>query len=91
MDVSGNPAHKLGFRVPPLRNVVETAPYFHDHSARTLRRAIRDIAIIEQGMLLQLDEILSIESFLKCFTGKLPTDYIKPPSPDGATKPISEK
>jgi cytochrome c peroxidase len=77
-EVSGNPAHKMGFRVPPLRNVAETAPYFHDHSARSLRRAIWDIAVREQGMHLDLAEITAIESFLKSLTGKLPATYIKP-------------
>ena len=79
-NVSGNPEHKLVFRVPPLRNVVETAPYFHDYSSRSLRRAIRDITLHEQGMYLRFDEILLIESFLKSFTGDLPGEYIKPPS-----------
>lgn len=65
------PAHKLAFRVPPLRNVAETAPYFHDHSARSLCRAIRDIAFLEQGMNLSLEEIVAIETFLESFTGKL--------------------
>jgi cytochrome c peroxidase len=78
-EVSGNAAHKMGFRVPPLRNVTETAPYFHDHSARSLLRAIRDISLREQGLYLTFDEILSIEAFLKSFKGEIPTEYIQPP------------
>jgi cytochrome c peroxidase len=77
-EVSGNSAHKMGFRVPPLRNVTETAPYFHDHSARSLLRAIRDISLREQGLYLTFDEILSLEAFLKSFTGEIPTEYIQP-------------
>lgn len=79
-EVTKNPAHKLVFRVPPLRNVAETGPYFHDHSGRSLRRAIRDITLHEQGMYLETDKILLIEAFLKSFTGKLPSTYIKQPS-----------
>ena len=78
-EVSGNPGHKMGFRVPPLRNVAKTAPYFHDHSARSLLRAIREISLYEQGLYLTFEEILLIESFLKGFTGEIPTDYISPP------------
>lgn len=78
-EVTEKPAHKLAFRVPPLRNVSETAPYFHDHSQRSLRWAIRDIAFLEQGMILDVEEIFALESFLKSFTGKLPSEYIKPP------------
>ena len=69
----------MAFRVPPLRNVAETAPYFYDHSARSLRRAIWDIALREQGMHLDLAEVTAIGSFLKSLTGKLPASYIKPP------------
>jgi len=79
-EVSGNAAHKFAFRVPPLRNVTETAPYFHDHSARSLLRAIRDISLREQGLYLTFDEILSIEAFLKSFKGEIPTEYIQPPA-----------
>lgn len=77
-EVSGNAAHKMGFRVPPLRNVTETAPYFHDHSARSLLRAIRDISLREQGLYLTFDEILSLEAFMKSFKGEIPTEYIRP-------------
>ena len=77
-EVSGNAAHKMGFRVPPLRNVTETAPYFHDHSARSLLRAIRDISLREQGHYLTFDEILSLEAFMKSFKGEIPTEYIRP-------------
>jgi cytochrome c peroxidase len=81
-DVTGDAAHKMAFRVPPLRNVAETGPYFHDYSARSLRRAIYDIALREQGMHLMLEDILLLESFLESLTGQVPVDYIKAPSAD---------
>ena len=77
-EVTGKAAHKMAFRVPPLRNVAVTGPYFHDHSARSLRRAIWAISIHEQGVKLDFDDIRLIESFLESLTGKLPTEYIKP-------------
>jgi len=80
--ISGNPAHKLVFRVPPLRNVEKTGPYFHDHSVRSLRWAIREITLHQQGLYLSLSEVRAIESFMKSFTGELPRDYIKPPGGD---------
>ena len=88
-EVTKKPAHKLAFRVPPLRNVAKTGPYFHDHSARSLRRAIRDIAFLEQGMNLDLDEIIAIEAFLESFTGKLPEEYIQ--APGGAVRPPGDR
>ena len=79
-DITGKAAHKMAFRVPPLRNVAVTAPYFHDHSVRSLRRAIWTISILEQGVKLDFDDIRLIESFLESLTGELPTTYIKPPA-----------
>lgn len=87
-EVSKNPAHKMVFRVPPLRNVSETAPYFHDRTGRSLRRAIYLITIHEQGMYLASDEIVLIEAFLKSFTGKLPTRYIQSPFKSKPSAPL---
>ena len=35
-----NPANRFAFRVPPLRNVALTAPYFHDGSFETLEEVV---------------------------------------------------
>jgi cytochrome c peroxidase len=39
-NVTEDPADRFVFRVPSLRNVVLTAPYFHDGTAKTLEEAI---------------------------------------------------
>ena len=72
--------HKMVFKVPPLRNVEKTAPYFHDYSARSLRRAIKMMAYYERGQDLGYDQILDIEAFLNSLTGEIPEDYIRPPA-----------
>ena len=74
-----DPKFKMVFRVPPLRNVTRTRPYFHDGSSRTLTSAIRTIAMHELGTQLSYSETLSILTFLDSFTGKIPKDYIKKP------------
>lgn len=40
--VTGNAADNYFFKVPSLRNVLSTAPYFHDGAAVTIEQAIVD-------------------------------------------------
>ena len=67
-----NPLDKNVFKVPTLRNVALTAPYFHDASQKTLKDAIKAMGFYNLGMELTPDEIDAIEAFLKTLTGKLP-------------------
>ena len=67
------------FKVPSLRNVAETAPYFHNGSADTLEKAVGMMAKHQLGVLLKDNEIASIVTFLKALTGTIPAEYIKEP------------
>lgn len=60
------------FKVPSLRNVQMTSPYFHDGSANTLQSAIYSMAYHNIGTILKQNEVENIESFLKTLTGDLP-------------------
>ncbi len=60
------------YKVPTLRNIALTAPYFHDASAKTLKKAIENMAHYNLGYIIKESEIESIESFLKTLTGKTP-------------------
>lgn len=63
---------KFYFKVPSLRNVELTAPYFHDGSVKTLEAAV-DIMVKHQvGYLIEKEEILYIIKFLKTLTGETP-------------------
>lgn len=53
------------FKVPGLRNVAQTAPYFHDGSAATLQDAVRVMAGHQLGVTLEADEVRAICSFLE--------------------------
>jgi cytochrome c peroxidase len=64
-----NPADRHVFRVPSLRNVALTAPYFHDGSAPTLESAVRTMARTQIGRALAADEVSAIVAFLKTLTG----------------------
>ncbi len=71
-EVSGNPGDRDVFRVPGLRNVAETAPYFHDGSVAELNEAIRIMAKVQLNKDLSEDQIKKISSFLKACTGEVP-------------------
>lgn len=77
--VSKQDADKLTFKVPSLRNIEKTAPYFHDGSVATLEQAVRLMAEHQNGKQLKPPEVRSIVTFLKALTGEIPADYIKPP------------
>lgn len=66
------------FRVPMLRNVAKTAPYFHDGSVADLDRAIRVMATVQLGRTLGEAEVNGIASFLESLTGNVPANYAPP-------------
>ncbi|PWU19285.1 MAG: cytochrome B6 [Bdellovibrio sp.] len=70
--VTKREADKYVFRVPSLRNVELTAPYFHDGSASTLEDAVRVMAKYQLGRQISDREIDSVVAFLKTLTGKAP-------------------
>ena len=63
---------KYFYKVPTLRNISKTAPYFHNGSASTLKDAISTMASNQLGINLDDDEIELLESFLKTLDGKSP-------------------
>jgi cytochrome c peroxidase len=73
------------FKVPTLRNIAKTAPYFHDGSANTLPEAVQMMGRHQLGLELSETEVASITAWLNALTGDLPQDYIKEPKlPGGA-------
>jgi len=83
--VTGNLADDMVFKVPSLRNVAMTAPYFHDGSAKTLTEAVHMMARHQLGVELDDEEARELEAWLGSLTGDIPQDYIKPPAlPPGA-------
>lgn len=63
---------KYMWRVPPLRNIAISAPYFHNGSAKTLRDAVRVMAIAQFKKELTETEIDAIVAFLNSLTGETP-------------------
>lgn len=67
------------FRVPMLRNVAKTAPYFHDGSVATLDKAVRVMARVQLGKTLDDATVAHIVAFLESLTGDVPAYYAPPP------------
>lgn len=58
------------FKVPGLRNIEHTWPYYHDGTRETLEEAVRDMGIYQSGVELTQAEVDDITSFLKTLTGE---------------------
>lgn len=58
------------FKVPGLRNVEHTWPYYHDGTRETLEEAVRDMGIYQSGVELTSAEVDKITAFLKTLTGE---------------------
>ena len=74
---------RLVFKVPSLRNVERTAPYFHDGQVATLQEAVRWMARYQLGRELRDAEVTSLVTWLNSLTGTIPPDYVTPPEPTG--------
>lgn len=71
-NVTGLEEDRYVFKVPGLRNVALTAPYFHDASAETLQDAVAIMGRYQLGRALSASEIDAIVAFLHTLTGKNP-------------------
>ncbi|MBK9162137.1 MAG: cytochrome-c peroxidase [Nitrosomonadales bacterium] len=87
--VTGKDADRFYFKVPTLRNVELTYPYFHDGGAATLGEAVNTMGRIQLGKDFTEEENGRIVAFLKTLTGKQPSFQmpILPPSVDGTPRP----
>ena len=87
--VTGKDADRFNFKVPTLRNVELTYPYFHDGSADTLAQAVTVMGRLQLGRTFSDDETGKIVAFLKTLTGDQPQFMlpILPPSSDKTKRP----
>ena len=70
--VTKQPKHKNVYKVPTLRNIALTAPYFHDASAATLTEAVKKMSYHNLGTDLSDEDVEAIVAFLKTLTGERP-------------------
>ncbi len=77
--VTGRAEDRHFFKVPGLRNVEKTWPYFHDGSVKSLDEAVRLMAEYELGVELSAADTAAIVAWLKTLTGEIPAEYVRPP------------
>lgn len=87
--VTGKDADRFKFKVPTLRNVEMTYPYFHDGEAATLSEAVDIMGRLQLGKKFEKTDIDQIVAFLKTLTGDQPSFVlpILPPSTDKTPQP----
>lgn len=87
--VTGDDADRMRFKVPTLRNVEMTYPYFHDGAAQSLTQAVDTMGRLQLGRKFSKDQNARIVAFLKTLTGDQPSFAlpILPPSTDATPKP----
>ena len=78
-------ADKMVFKVPSLRNIEKTGPYFHDGRVPTLSKAVNMMAEYELGKKLTPTDEKAILAFLSALTGPLPDKYIQEPKLPAST------
>jgi cytochrome c peroxidase len=87
--VTGKDADRFNFKVPTLRNVELTYPYFHDGAAHTLTEAVDIMGRLQLGRKFSSEENARIVAFLKTLTGDQPSFTLPmlPPSIDATPRP----
>lgn len=71
-DATGKESDMHLFKVPTLRNIALTAPYFHNGAVRTLDEAVRVMAKVQLNKTLSDAQVEDIVAFLNGLTGEFP-------------------
>ena len=87
--VTGRDADRFNFKVPTIRNVELTYPYFHDGAAATLTEAVEVMGRVQLGRRYSDEDNAKIVAFLKTLTGDQPAFQLPllPPSSDKTPRP----
>ena len=70
-EVSGKTSDEYIFKVPSLRNITKTGPYFHDGSVESLEKSIKIMAKLQSNKDITEDEVADIISFLESLEADL--------------------
>ncbi len=77
--VTKNEADRMVFKVPGLRNIAETKPYYHNGKVQSLEQAVSIMADCQLGKTLNDGQVRSISTWLKTLTGEIPAEYTSKP------------
>lgn len=78
-DVTKREADLYVFKVPSLRNVAMTPPYFHDGSVASLPETVQIMGRVQLNKALSDEQVARILAFLQSLTGSLPPDFASAP------------
>ncbi len=78
--VTKNLADRMVFKVPSLRNIDKTGPYYHNGKVATLSQAVSLMAEYQLGKTLTDAQTKSIVTWLGALTGDISLEYIKEPT-----------
>jgi cytochrome c peroxidase len=70
---------KMVFKVPSLRNIEKTGPYFHDGKTSKLEDAVKMMGKHQLNVQLNEEQVADIVAWLKTLTGEIPKAYIAKP------------
>ena len=89
-EVTGKDTDRFVFKVPTLRNIELTYPYFHDGGVATLEEAVNKMGQLQLGVDFSTEENAKIVAFLKTLTGKQPDFKLPslPPSVNETPRPV---
>lgn len=79
MEVTNDSMDLFIFKVPSLRNIEKTGPYFHDGSVSSLEEAVRIMAKVQLDKNLDQRELKNMVAFLNALSGDLPTELTTAP------------
>jgi cytochrome c peroxidase len=85
LDRTGVTSDRMRFKVPVLRNIELTAPYFHDGAAKTLEQAVDTMVWVQLNRHFSAEGRTKVVAFLKTLTGKqpdFPLPQLPPSGPD---------
>lgn len=77
-ETSGREEDQYRFRVPMLRNIAKTGPYFHDGSVADLGKAVRIMAEVQLDRPLDDEQTAALVAFLETLTGEVPSNFSRP-------------
>lgn len=78
-NITRNAEDLYSFKVPSLRNVAMTPPYFHDGSVNSLPDAIQIMSKVQLGDTRGAEDLRSIVAFLESLTGPIPANFQEAP------------
>lgn len=88
--VTGDRVDRMRFKVPSLRNVELTYPYFHDGQVKTLEEAVDTMAWVQLNRKFSRTGNAKVVAFLKTLTGELPRIVLPILPPSGPDTPAPQ-